>query len=121
MALVLTTGGVRLCAGWEATSDARMACCTKHDACAMHRGTADSKATGVTQAQADACCASADRPESTPSSAAIVAHPPLVSVAALFVVFPSPAAPAHEWGSAMSPPLARTEVPRHLLLSVFLI
>ena len=120
VALALTGGGVRLCAGSEATSDARMACCTKRSFCAMHRGH-DSKAPGVTQAQADACCAGADRPESTPSSAAIVVHPPLVSVAAVFIALPSPPAPAREWGSATSPPFVRTEVPRHLLLSVFLI
>ncbi len=121
VALVLTAGGVRLCAGWEATSDARMACCTKRSACAMRRGAPDSKATRVTQAQADACCAAADRPESTPSSAAIVLHPPLVSVAALVVALASTTTLEPEWGSATSPPGFRTGVPRHLLLSVFLI
>jgi hypothetical protein len=121
VALVLTAGGVSLCAGWEATADARMACCTKRSACAMRRGTADSKATRVTQAQADACCATADRPESTPSSTAIVVHPPLVSVAALVVALASTTTLEPEWGSATSPPGFRIGVPRHLLLSVFLI
>lgn len=121
VALALTGGGVRLCAGWEATPDARMACCTKHSACAMRRRAHDSKTTRVTQTQADACCAAADRPESTPSPAAIVVHPPLVAVAALFVALPAAPVPAYAWGSGTSPPIVRSEVPRHLLLSVFLI
>ena len=124
VALTLGTAGWAECAGWQATPEARMACCSGSGACPMHGSTetgAESRRV-VTQAQADNCCAAANTGDSTPSaaafsvslSAALANNPPLT-------IAPIPASPAPLGAWRAHVPLQVRQVPRHVLLSVFLI
>jgi hypothetical protein len=123
MTLALVAGNAAVCAGWSASPEARMACCTEGGACAMHEG--DSHASGShglpTQAQADACCASSERESSDQSSPTLVVA---ISNAVLGtgVVLP-PSVPAlmlsDSWRTAA--PVRVGPVPKHVLLSVFLL
>jgi hypothetical protein len=126
IAAVLLTLGIiagvwRPCAGWAATADARMSCCERMAMCPMRKPTKDGPALKVTQADADACCATADRPESAPTSITVVAAPPVVPVLAVFAEPPAivPVTMADWHGPP--PLLASRQLPRHLLLSVFLV
>lgn len=122
LTLFLSAGGFGLCAGWEATPEARMACCANEDACPMHKSATPGSASSrvVSQAQADNCCAASERGNSTPSSPTFV---PLVSLAlvvgpiSLFV--PPAVVPLDAWRAFV--PLLSSQVRKHLLLSVFLI
>jgi hypothetical protein len=100
-----------------------MSCCTESSDCPMH--TEDAQHSGgtsfVTQAQADSCCASSESHDSNPSSPTSIV---VISSAVLGpgVVVPE-TAPAlvlsDAWRTAAPIPL--TPVPRHVLLSVFLV
>jgi len=123
LTLALVAGNAAVCAGWAPSADARMACCVEGGACPMHKG--DSHSTGstrvVTQAQADNCCASSEREHSSQSSPAFVAA---VSSAVLGpgVVMPVsiPALVLSDgWRPAVPTPAG--PIPRHVLLSVFLV
>ena len=112
-------GATALCLGWQAAPEARRECCERHG-CASG---ADGALTGApTQAGADACCAAAQPPASKPSqrdAASLVrtlaAATPILASAA-FMLPLSPAILPQV--SDTSPPLT---VPRHVLLSVFLV
>src|SRR5215210_1006151 len=70
LALVLAAAGWSGCAGWQASPEARIACCSSSGDCPMH-SSAGSRAGServVTQAQADGCCAASDTHDSTPSA-----------------------------------------------------
>lgn len=75
----------------------------------------------VTQAQADTCCALSERSPSTPSSSSHLFSP--VTLALLStpasVVLPDLAPLRAVWRAFV--PIAVSTVPRHLLLSVFLV
>jgi len=110
---------VALCAGRQATPEARMQCC-QDGACPLHRHDDGVARTQITQAAADDCCALSPSPESTPSTTAFAAtitfavlqsHPPVV-----MSLVPAPLLSA-PWETP-SPP---THVPKHLLLSVLLV
>jgi len=76
---------------------------------------------GVTQAQADICCASSERDSSspsTPTSVTAIAHVDLGSAIVMPVVAPAVVS-NDEWRT--SQPIPATPVPRHLLLSVILV
>jgi hypothetical protein len=126
-ALVLTfglmAGNVAVCAGWLATPEARMACCAEGGDCPMHKG--DSQEVGseqvLTQAQADSCCASSEREssnQSNPSSATAIT----VAVLGVGTVLPA-SVPALVLSDAWrtSTPIPVAPVPKHVLLSVFLV
>lgn len=120
MILTLSAGGLGLCAGWEATAEARMACCVKGAACPMH--TADDSGTRqvVSQAVADACCAASERGDAAPSDAAYVPLAtllPAVSPIALALVPID--VPIDAWSADV--PAPGLHVATHLLLSVLLI
>jgi hypothetical protein len=106
------------CGGWRPAPEARMACCDKAMACPMrgHR-TSPAPASRLSQAEADACCATAESGDAPPLVA--FALPPLV---ATFPAFPIAAsAPvAHAYPPDDSPPPGPA-IPRHLLLTVILI
>ena len=111
-----------VCAGWQESAEARMACCQDEANCPMHatgrRG--PTLRVGVSQFDADRCCASAERGTSTPSTASFVTNAasavlanPIPAIGPQVVVFRESAS-------------ARTSIdvrpaPTHLLLSVFLI
>ena len=111
-----------VCAGWLATPEARMACCTGVGPCPMHKSHSDNDgATHVmSQAEADRCCASSERDEATPSSPSFVltvALAPVVSPVPFVVPEVGPAIDA--WRTAV--PIPESHVSKHLLLSVLLV
>jgi len=120
--LTLCVGNAAVCAGWQATPEARMACCTNGTRCPMH--TSESHGSGskrvISQAQADTCCAatSSRTQSSVASSTFVLSHAtPLPVAAGLGVPVAVPA--LQEWRALV--PLPASPVPRHLLLSVLLV
>jgi hypothetical protein len=117
----MATGNLALCAGWAATPEARMACCADEN-CPMHKGGESSKSERViSQAQADACCAVSEGQQSnqsTPTFVTVISS----AVLGIGVVIPMPA-PAlvlsDSWRTVAPIPIAH--VPKHVLLSVFLV
>ena len=119
LSAVLTAGPVGLCAGWQASSEARMACCVEEVGCPMHAG--DHTHAGAThkptQSEADDCCASNEHrnsPSTTQLAAVIVSLPVALTTLRPPIASRLFASHASIAGRAQS-------VPRHLLLSVFLI
>jgi hypothetical protein len=118
--LALSTGALAECAGWQGTPEARMACCAAGDDCPMHRAAQGSgSAATISQADADSCCASSDANQTPLSVAFAMALPPAPLAHPLFALA-APSALALDFVRE-SVPLARSPVPKHLLLSVFLI
>ena len=112
-----------MCAGWLSTPEARMACCVDGIECPMHKGSSDRSESErvLTQAQADSCCAAAEGQNSNQSNPSFVT---VISAAVLGagVVLPAvvPALVLSDgWRASVPIPIA--PVPRHVLLSVFLV
>jgi hypothetical protein len=123
LTLALFAGNAAVCGGWSATAEARMACCSDDGECSMHNG--ESGGTGshhrVTQVQADSCCAASERGQSSESSPALVAA---ITSAVLGTPLLLPASiPAFVLSDAWrtAAPTRTTPVPKHVLLSVFLV
>ena len=119
----LMAGNAAICAGWMPTPEARMACCADGVECPMHKG--DSHRSGservLTQAQADSCCASAEGQYSNQSNPSFVTA---ITAAVLGVGVVLPAnVPALVLSDAWrtSAPIPVAPVPKHVLLSVFLV
>ena len=116
----LSGGGSGLCAGWEGTAEARMACCTEGGTCPMHTSSADGMTEVVTQAEADSCCASSEGDDATPSSPAFVLAVALTPSLGPLAMEPPPGLlHLNAWRTSVRPP--GSHVPRHVLLAVFLI
>jgi hypothetical protein len=119
--LTLCVGNLAVCAGWQATPEARMACCRNEATCPMHKSESHdsgSKHT-VTQAQADNCCAGSERTHSTTTNSTFVLSG-IVALAPVTMPVVTPNVPAlQEWRAFV--PLPVPPVPKHLLLSVFLV
>ena len=123
LCLGLIAGNAAICAGWAATAEARMACCADENTCPMHKGESGGSGSSrtLTQAQADACCTASEGEKSNPSTPTFV---PAISVAVLGpgVVLPA-SVPAlvlsDDWRTIL--PIPSAAVPRHVLLSVFLV
>ena len=121
--MLLLGGNLAVCAGWAATPEARMACCADDDTCPMHKG--ESHASGhqqvIPQAQADACCAASEGQhsnQSAPSFITVISS--AVLGAGVVVPVPVPALVVTDaWRTVAPVPVA--PVPRHVLLSVFLV
>jgi hypothetical protein len=123
LAAGLLAGNAGVCAGWLPTPEARMACCSEGHECPMHNGDSHSSrsARALTQAQADSCCASSEREKSSQSSPTFVTA---ITAAVLGVGTVIPASvPALVRSDAWrtSAPIPIAPVPRHVLLSVFLV
>ena len=121
-ALALCAGNVAVCAGWQATPEARMACCMDDTTCPMH--TSDnhehSSRHVVSQAQADSCCAAAPQRRDAPAAGSTFAASgvmTLVPIAAFTV--PVSAFMSRQWRALVPLPVSST--PKHLLLSVLLL
>ncbi len=123
VSLTLLMGQFAWCAGWEATPEARMACCSDGDSCPMHASepSASPSQRVVTQADADSCCATAERGDASPGAPTAasmmwldVVLSPVDAVAAI-----AQPAPIASWQD-QDPPLP-SRVSRHLLLSVLLV
>ncbi len=122
LTLALVAGNAAICAGWMPTPEARMACCADRGECPMHKGDSHRSGSGrvLTQAQADSCCASSERETSNQSNPSLAA----VTAAVLGVGISLPTrVPALVLSDAWrtSAPLPVAPVPRHVLLSVFLV
>ena len=119
----LIAGNAEMCAGWLATPEARMACCADESECPMHKGDSHNPSSDpvLTQAQADSCCASAEGQNSNQSSPSFVTAI-TAAVLGVGVVLPAnvPALVLRDaWRTSAPIPLA--PVPKHVLLSVFLV
>jgi hypothetical protein len=119
--MLLLGSNLAVCAGWAATPEARMACCTEDDTCPMHKGESHDSSQQLTQSQAVACCA-ASEPEpsnqSAPSFISVISSAVLGAGVVLHVPVPSLVA-SDAWRTVVPIPIA--PVPRHVLLSVFLV
>ena len=98
-----------------------MACCAEGETCPMHKpdGHGSSSSRVLSQAEADSCCAASERDDSAPSASTF-------SVAVSFGVLASPvpallpeATGPDSWRRSV--PVPASHVPKHLLLSVFLV
>ena len=122
LVLALSASNVAACAGWLATPEARMACCTEGGACLMHKAESDDSGSprAITQAEADSCCAASEQEDPAPSSSIVV-------FSVTLAVIPSPvpfvsaitAAQSDRWRRIVPVPGAR--LPKHLRLSVLLV
>ena len=123
LAVFVSAGNAAICAGWAPTPEARMECYSGDAPCPMHKGESSNEPSqhSVSQAQADSCCASSERDSSNQSSPTNVAS---ISSAVLGTgtVLPAlvPALVLSD-GWRTFAPIQSPPVPRHLLLSVFLV
>ena len=123
LAAGLLAGDAAVCAGWLATPEARMACCSEGHECPMHKGDSHRSESErvLTQAQAASCCAAAEGQNSNQSNPSFVTA---ITAAVLGVGVVLPAnVPALVLSDAWrtSAPLPVVPVPKHVLLSVFLV
>jgi hypothetical protein len=109
------------CAGWQSTAEARMACCAQEAQCPMHSQSRSGRHERVTQTQADTCCALSERSPSTPSSSSHLVAPVTLTLTSTPapVVLSDLASLRVAWQDFV--PIVISPVPRHLLLSVFLV
>ena len=118
--LTLCVGNLALCAGWQATPEARMACCRDETTCPMHKEGGHGSGQHVTQTQADTCCAASERNDSATTRPALVPSGVIALAPAAVPLVVIPSVPAlEEWRALV--PLRVSPVPKHLLLSVFLV
>jgi hypothetical protein len=121
-ALALCLGHLSVCAGWQASAAARMACCEDESTCPMHKSDTNGFAPRpqLTQAQADTCCAAtANRTQSSVSGHTFVLANLIALPAVADPVVSVPVLALQEWRALAPSPVS--PVPRHLLLSVLLI
>ena len=126
LCLTLAAGNAAVCAGWAATPEARMACCTDEESCPMHRDDDSRNSVSgrqLSQAQADTCCASSEREQSNtsnpnPTLLASISNAVLGPVAVFAATVPALVV-TDGWRTVV--PLPQAAVPRHVLLSVFLV
>jgi len=119
LTLALASGNMAVCAGWAATPEARMACCTDDGACPMHTSESSSNRS-ITQAEADSCCASSEGDESTQSKPTGAALSNAVLGPAVILPVSAPALSLKaSWRTVV--PVRSTPVPKYVLLSVFLV
>ena len=105
LALALAAGQAGVCAGWMPTADARMACCSDRV---------------LTQAEADRCCAASEQDDSAPSPTNVAFFvTPAVALGPVPALLPEFEPHPDIWRAAV--PVPATHVPKHLLLSVFLV
>jgi hypothetical protein len=123
LTLALSAGNIGLCAGWTAAAEARMACCSDRPACPMSVSDSDDSHShhGVTQEQADTCCAVSEGGTSSQS------NPSFVVATNIAVVRTAHASPhvvpdlvlRNVWRLAAQ--VSPASVPKHVLHSVFIV
>lgn len=98
-----------------------MACCASGTSCPMHKSAHHASGpTRLNQAQADACCASASDRNETSAATTTFALANSAALPALSALVVPVAAPAlRQWRTVV--PLPAASVPKHLLLTVFLV
>jgi hypothetical protein len=119
----LMAGNAAICAGWMPTPEARMACCADGAQCPMHKGHSHHSGSErvPTQAQADSCCASSEGKTSNQSSPTFVATITAPVLGAGTVLPANVPALVLSDGWRTSAPMPVAPVPKHVLLSVFLV
>jgi len=120
--LALVVGNIAVCAGWQATPEARMACCIDGTTCPMHKSDnhEHSSKRVVSQAQADSCCAAAaQRHDSAAAGSTFTASGVMALVPVTVFTVPTGPIASQEWRALV--PLPSSSTPKHLLLSVFLV
>lgn len=117
--LALAMSGLAECAGWQMTPAARQACCSQEQHCPMHDQHGSSFERAVSQADADRCCASSERGDSTPRTSSVAAGITLAVLASPIPVRVPQLIVGRAHGPALLAPASL--VPKHLLLSVFLV
>ncbi|HXD16136.1 MAG TPA: hypothetical protein VN654_03910 [Vicinamibacterales bacterium] len=121
-ALTLCLGHLSVCAGWQASAAARMACCEDESTCPMHK--ADTRGSTprhqLTQVQADTCCAAtSNRTQASVTGTTFVLSNAIALPTLVGPVVPAPVLALQEWRALA--PLPVSPVPKHLLLSVLLV
>ena len=119
--LTLCAGNLSVCAGWQASRDARMACCMNGASCPMHRTEPNRSGSkhAVTQAEADDCCAAAANRAQSLIAATFVLSGPAAVPRQLPVVATVPILALQTW--RVLAPLPVPTVPKHLRHSVLLV
>ena len=123
LTLALMAGNAAVCAGWLPTPEARMACCADGGECPMHEGASHRSGSErvLTQLQADSCCASSESQKSSQSSPTFVAAITAAILGAGTVLPANVPALVLSDGWRTSAPIPVAPVPKHVLLSVFLV
>jgi len=120
--LALCAGNLAICAGWQATPEARMECCKNGTSCPMHKSESHRSGSkrAITQKQADNCCAAAsNRTQASVASSSFALSNASALPALPGHVFQVPALALQEWRALV--PLPVSPIPKHLLLSVLLV
>jgi hypothetical protein len=122
--LTLVVGNIAVCAGWQATPEARMACCMNGATCPMHKSDSHKHSSStrvvISQAQADSCCAAAAQRRDSSAAGSTFATAGVIALAPLTVFTVPPIAFAsQEWRALVPLPLSSVAI--HVLLSVFLV
>ena len=122
LTFALVAGNAAMCAGWKASPEARMACCADGVECPMHKGSSHRSGSErvLTQADADSCCASSEGKNSNqfgPTLAATITAPVLGDG----IILPANVPAVLSDGWRISAPTRVEPVPKHVLLSVFLV
>jgi hypothetical protein len=122
LTFALVAGNAAICTGWKPTPEARMACCADGVECPMHKGNSHRSGSErvLTQAQADSCCASSEGKNSNLFSPTFVTA--FTAVRGDGIILPAnvPALVLSD-GWRTSAPIHIEPVPKHVLLSVFLV
>jgi hypothetical protein len=123
MSLALFAGHTAVCAGWAPTPEARMACCAEDGTCPMHKGESHGTGSGrmISQVQADNCCAASERESSSQPNPPFVAAITSAVLGTAIVLPASVPALVLSDGWRTSAPIPIAPVPKHVLLSVFLV
>lgn len=121
LTLALAVGQADVCSGWMPTPEARMACCSEDGLCPMHKSeSGDGPTRIVSQAEADRCCAASEHEDSAPSQSNAGFFLTLaVALSPIPALLPEPEPQPHIWRASV--PISASHVPKHLLLSVFLV
>jgi hypothetical protein len=120
--LTLCVGNLAVCAGWQATAEARLACCQDESTCPMHESDSHHSAVkhSVTQTQADDCCAGSERSDSATTTSTFALSAVVTFTAAILPVVADSNTPAlQDWRAFVRLPVP--PIPRHLRLSVLLV
>ena len=120
--VAICVGNLAVCAGWQATPEARMACCTNRTSCPMHGS--DARASDsvvvISQAQADGCCAGqSSRTQSSVADSQVLPSKTIALATVTNVVVPVTVPALQAWRTVL--PRRVSPVPQHLVLSILLI
>ena len=120
--IAMILGSPATCAGWAQSANERRACCVEETGCPMGETPVRHShgSEGVTQAQADACCAATESRKSSPIAPQFTSIGSVsLAPGGLSLVVASPAALVLTARSTPERPPG--SIPRHLLLSVLIV